>query len=146
MPAKDQFSISRNLEVGGKSYRYFSLQALEEQGYGSVSKLPFSIRVLLEAAVRQFDGRAITEDHVKLLSKWNEGRDNNKEIPFIPARIVLQDFTGVPVVVDLAAMRDTVKNPAAILNRSIRSFRSTSLSTTLSWSTLLVPTKRLKRT
>ncbi|WP_127595143.1 aconitate hydratase AcnA [Paenibacillus lautus] len=109
MPAKDQFSISRNLEVGGKSYRYFSLQALEEQGYGSVSKLPFSIRVLLEAAVRQFDGRAITEDHVKLLSKWNEARDNNKEIPFIPARIVLQDFTGVPVVVDLAAMRDTVK-------------------------------------
>ncbi|VTR45920.1 isopropylmalate isomerase large subunit [Actinobacillus pleuropneumoniae] len=109
MPAKDQFSISRKLEVGGKSYRYFSLQALEEQGYGSVSKLPFSIRVLLEAAVRQFDGRAITEDHVKLLSKWNEGRDNNKEIPFIPARIVLQDFTGVPVVVDLAAMRDTVK-------------------------------------
>ena len=109
MPAKDQFSISRNLEVGGKSYRYFSLQALEEQGYGNVSKLPFSIRVLLEAAVRQFDGRAITEDHVKLLSKWNEGRDNNKEIPFIPARIVLQDFTGVPVVVDLAAMRDTVK-------------------------------------
>lgn len=109
MPAKDQFSISRNLEVGGKSYRYFSLQALEEQGYGSISKLPFSIRVLLEAAVRQFDGRAITEDHVKLLSKWNEGRDNNKEIPFIPARIVLQDFTGVPVVVDLAAMRDTVK-------------------------------------
>lgn len=109
MPAKDQFSISRNLEVGGKNYRYFSLQALEEQGYGSVSKLPFSIRVLLEAAVRQFDGRAITEDHVKLLSKWNEGRDNNKEIPFIPARIVLQDFTGVPVVVDLAAMRDTVK-------------------------------------
>ncbi|KOP65035.1 aconitate hydratase [Bacillus sp. FJAT-18019] len=109
MPAKDQFSISRNLEVGGKNYRYFSLQALEEQGYGSVSKLPFSIRVLLEAAVRQFDGRAITEDHVKLLSKWNEGRDDNKEIPFIPARIVLQDFTGVPVVVDLAAMRDTVK-------------------------------------
>ncbi|GIP01152.1 aconitate hydratase A [Paenibacillus lautus] len=109
MPAKDQFSISRNLEVGGKSYRYFSLQALEEQGYGNVSKLPFSIRVLLEAAVRQFDGRAITEDHVKLLSTWNEGRDNNKEIPFIPARIVLQDFTGVPVVVDLAAMRDTVK-------------------------------------
>lgn len=109
MSVKDQFSISRNLEVAGKNYRYFSLQALEEQGYGDVSKLPFSIRVLLEAAVRQFDGRAITEDHVKLLSKWNEARDNNKEIPFIPARIVLQDFTGVPVVVDLAAMRDTVK-------------------------------------
>ena len=65
--------------------------------------------MLLEAAVRQFDGRAITEEHVKQLTGWAEGRDNNKEIPFIPARIVLQDFTGVPVVVDLAAMRDTVK-------------------------------------
>ncbi|MGM1047033.1 MAG: aconitate hydratase AcnA [Bacillota bacterium] len=109
MSVKDQFPISRTLEVGGKNYRYFSLQALEEQGHGSVSKLPFSIRVLLEAAVRQFDGRAITKEHVKQLSKWNEGLDSNKEIPFIPARIVLQDFTGVPVVVDLAAMRDTVK-------------------------------------
>ncbi|WP_106768936.1 aconitate hydratase AcnA, partial [Paenibacillus faecalis] len=109
MSVKDQFSISRSLEVGGKNYRYFSLQALEEQGHGNISKLPFSIRVLLEAAVRQFDGRAITEDHVKQLAKWNEGLGNNKEIPFIPARIVLQDFTGVPVVVDLAAMRDTVK-------------------------------------
>ncbi|WP_054958608.1 aconitate hydratase AcnA [Paenibacillus dakarensis] len=109
MSVKDQFSISRTLEVGGKNYRYYSLQALEEQGHGDVSKLPFSIRVLLEAAVRQFDGRAITEEHVKQLSKWNEGLGNNKEIPFIPARIVLQDFTGVPVVVDLAAMRDTVK-------------------------------------
>ncbi|NMO98081.1 aconitate hydratase AcnA [Paenibacillus lemnae] len=109
MSVKDQFSVSRSLEVGGKNYRYFSLQALEEQGLGSVSKLPFSIRVLLEAAVRQFDGRAITEDHVKQLTQWTENRDANKEIPFIPARIVLQDFTGVPVVVDLAAMRDTVK-------------------------------------
>lgn len=109
MSVKDQFSISRTLEVDGKNYRYFSLQALEEQGHGDVSKLPFSIRVLLEAAVRQFDGRAITEEHVKQLSKWNEGLGSNKEIPFIPARIVLQDFTGVPVVVDLAAMRDTVK-------------------------------------
>lgn len=109
MTAKDQFSTARSLEVGGKSYRYYSLKALEEQGLGSISKLPFSIRVLLEAAVRQFDGRAITEEHINQLAKWNEGVGRNKEIPFIPARIVLQDFTGVPVVVDLAAMRDTVK-------------------------------------
>ncbi|KHF36942.1 Aconitate hydratase [Paenibacillus sp. P1XP2] len=109
MTAKDQFSTARSLEVGGKTYRYYSLKALEEQGLGSISKLPFSIRVLLEAAVRQFDGRAITEEHIKQLAKWNEGVGRNKEIPFIPARIVLQDFTGVPVVVDLAAMRDTVK-------------------------------------
>ncbi|WP_019635165.1 aconitate hydratase AcnA [Paenibacillus fonticola] len=109
MTTKDFFSVSRNLEVGGKNYRYYDLQLLEQQGLGSISKLPFSIKVLLEAAVRQFDGRAITEEHVKQIAGWSEGQDQNKEIPFIPARIVLQDFTGVPVVVDLAAMRDTVK-------------------------------------
>ncbi|WP_044480162.1 aconitate hydratase AcnA [Paenibacillus antibioticophila] len=109
MSNQDFFSSSRNLEVGGKSYRYYDLNTLEEQGLGPVSKLPFSIKVLLEAAVRQYDGRAITEEHVKQIAGWSEGRDDNKEIPFIPARIVLQDFTGVPVVVDLAAMRDTVK-------------------------------------
>ncbi|MDP4098297.1 aconitate hydratase AcnA [Paenibacillus sp. P96] len=109
MSEKDQFSIARSLEVNGKSYRYYSLKVLEEQGESGVTKLPFSIKVLLEAALRQFDGHAITEEHVKQLTKWAEERDANKEIPFIPARIVLQDFTGVPVVVDLAAMRDTVK-------------------------------------
>lgn len=109
MSKKDFFSVSRTLEVGGKNYRYYDLQLLEEQGLGPVSKLPFSIKVLLEAAVRQFDGRAVTEEHVKQIAGWSQGRDENKEIPFIPARIVLQDFTGVPVVVDLAAMRDTVK-------------------------------------
>lgn len=109
MPTKDQFSLSRTLEAGGKSYRYYHLQSLEEQGLGKISSLPFSIKVLLEAAVRQFDGHAITEEHVKQLAAWADGGGRNKEIPFIPARIVLQDFTGVPVVVDLAAMRDTVK-------------------------------------
>ena len=106
---KDHFQVRTELTSGGKTYQYYRLQGLEEQGLGSVSKLPFSIRVLLEAAVRQFDGRAITQEHVKQIAGWAEGLDSNKEIPFIPARIVLQDFTGVPVVVDLAAMRDTVK-------------------------------------
>ncbi|MHA0858143.1 aconitate hydratase AcnA [Paenibacillus sp. CMAA1364] len=109
MPEKDIFSTARKLDVGGKEYSYYSLQSLEDQGIGSVSKLPFSIKVLLEAALRQYDGRAITKDHIALLADWNTGGAENKEIPFIPARIVLQDFTGVPVVVDLAAMRDTVK-------------------------------------
>lgn len=109
MSVRDFFSAARTLEVGGKSYRYFDLRALEQQGLGNIAKLPFSIKVLLEAAVRQYDGRAITQEHVKQIAGWSEGRDDNKEIPFIPARIVLQDFTGVPVVVDLAAMRDTVK-------------------------------------
>jgi len=103
----DRYSVRTSLQVNGKEYRYFSLNLLEQQGLGPVSRLPFSIKVLLEAAVRQFDGRAITEDHVKQLANWAES-DHSKEVPFIPARIVLQDFTGVPVVVDLAAMRATV--------------------------------------
>ncbi|MBD2848358.1 aconitate hydratase AcnA [Paenibacillus sp. IB182496] len=108
MSNQNPYSVRASLEAGGKSYAYYRLQDLEEQGLGSISKLPFSIKVLLEAAVRQFDGRAITTEHVKQLATWADGRIE-KEIPFIPARIVLQDFTGVPVVVDLAAMRDTVK-------------------------------------
>ncbi|MFC0333960.1 aconitate hydratase AcnA [Paenibacillus sepulcri] len=108
MTSKNDYSVRESLEVGGKPYVYYRLQGLEDQGLGNISKLPFSIKVLLEAAVRQFDGRAITSEHVKQLANWADGRED-KEIPFIPARIVLQDFTGVPVVVDLAAMRDTVK-------------------------------------
>ena len=100
MPAKDQFSISRNLEVGGKVTVISACRLSKSKDTAVYPSFlsPFGCRW---KRVRQFDGRAITEDHVKLLSKWNEGRDNNKEIPFIPARIVLQDFTGVPVVVDL---------------------------------------------
>ncbi|WP_088835035.1 aconitate hydratase AcnA [Paenibacillus tyrfis] len=109
MSKKDQFSVRKQLNVGGQSYNYYSLQAFEAQGNGHVQNLPFSIKVLLEAAIRQFDGKAITAEHVKQIAGWASERDANKEIPFIPARIVLQDFTGVPVVVDLAAMRDTMK-------------------------------------
>ncbi|TDF97251.1 aconitate hydratase AcnA [Paenibacillus piri] len=108
MANKDQYSVRKSLDVSGKTYHYYSLPGLETQGLGNISALPFSIKVLLEAAVRQFDGRAITSEHVKQLANWAKERDD-KEIPFIPARIVLQDFTGVPVVVDLAAMRDTMK-------------------------------------
>ncbi|MGI2297899.1 aconitate hydratase AcnA [Paenibacillus sp. GXUN7292] len=108
MSKQNQYSVRTSLTSGDKSYAYYRLDGLQEQGLGDISKLPFSIKVLLEAAVRQFDGRAITAEHVKQLATWADGRED-KEIPFIPARIVLQDFTGVPVVVDLAAMRDTVK-------------------------------------
>ncbi|MEK8131117.1 aconitate hydratase AcnA [Paenibacillus filicis] len=109
MSNKDQFSVRQQLVVGNQSYNYYSLPAFEQQGEGKINNLPFSIKVLLEAAVRQFDGKAITSEHVKQIANWAVERDANKEIPFIPARIVLQDFTGVPVVVDLAAMRDTMK-------------------------------------
>lgn len=101
----DFFSVCSTLNLGDKEYKYYSLKALEEKGIGNVSKLPFSIKVLLESAVRNFDGKAITEEHVNQLANWDKGAAMDKEVPFIPARIVLQDFTGVPAVVDLAAMR-----------------------------------------
>ncbi|WP_438431342.1 aconitate hydratase AcnA [Gorillibacterium sp. sgz500922] len=109
MARKDHFNVKSTLTSGGQEYVYYSLQKLEERGLGPIHRLPYSIKVLLEAAVRQFDGRAITNEHVKQIAGWAENRDANKEIPFIPARIVLQDFTGVPVVADLAAMRSTMK-------------------------------------
>lgn len=110
MTKNNAFSVQDELQVNGKSYQYFRLQGLEENGVGAISKLPFSIKVLLEAAVRQYDARAITDDHVKQLANWADGIDMNQEVPFKPARIVLQDFTGVPAVVDLAAMREAMKN------------------------------------
>lgn len=125
MSHQNHYSVRTSLDVNGKSFAYYRLSGLEEQGLGKISKLPYSIKVLLEAAVRQFDGRAITPEHVKQLTTWADGRED-KEIPFIPARIVLQDFTGVPVVVDLAAMRDTVKRAGGDPKKSIRSFRLTS--------------------
>jgi len=102
---KDAYKVKSSLTVGNKTYAYYRLQGLEEQGVGEISKLPFSIKVLLEAAVRQFDARAITKEHVATLANWTKGIDSNQEVPLSPARIVLQDFTGVPAVVDLAAMR-----------------------------------------
>lgn len=108
MTTKDHYSVKSKLSVGTKEYAYYDLNKLSGQ-FGGIDRLPFSIKVLLEAAVRQFDGRAITEEHVRQIAGWANGQDANKEIPFIPARIVLQDFTGVPVVVDLAAMRSAMK-------------------------------------
>ncbi|MEC0313650.1 aconitate hydratase AcnA [Bacillus subtilis] len=95
--------------VNEKEYDFFRIKALEEEGIGNVSRLPYSIKVLLEAAVREFDGMAITEDHVAKLANWTKHRDPNQEVPFKPARILLHDTTGLPAVVDLAAMRETVQ-------------------------------------
>jgi aconitate hydratase len=106
--SKDAYSVRKQLNVGNMPYYYYSLPEFENKGLGQINNLPFSIKVLLEAAIRQFDDRAITKEHVKQIAGWANGVDSNKEIPFIPARIVLQDFTGVPVVVDLAAMRATM--------------------------------------
>lgn len=109
MAYQEPFTVRTSLNVSGKDYDYYRLHGLEEAGLGDISRLPFSIKVLLEAAVRQWDGKAITEEHIRQIAGWTTNRGNGKEIPFIPARIVLQDFTGVPVVADLAAMRSTMQ-------------------------------------
>ena len=90
---------------------------MEDNGVGEVSSLPFSIKALLESAVRQFDGKYITDEHIELLANWKTTQHSNSEIPFKPARIVLQDFTGVPAIVDLAAMRSAVVNLGGDIER-----------------------------
>ncbi|RXK19142.1 aconitate hydratase AcnA [Macrococcus sp. DPC7161] len=95
----------KQFELNGKSYTFYSLKSLEELGLGEISKLPYSIRVLLESVLRQYDGRVINEEHIKHLVKWGKQNDPNAEVPFKPSRVILQDFTGVPAVVDLASLR-----------------------------------------
>ncbi len=97
------------LETNEGSAHVFSLDALEKAGLGNVSKMPFSIKILLESVVRNCDGTIITEDDIKTLAAWNARDPGTNEVPFSPARVILQDFTGVPAVVDLAAMRSTME-------------------------------------
>jgi aconitate hydratase len=103
---------------GDKSGNYYSLPQLEAQGVGPVSKLPVSIRIVLESVLRNYDGKRITEEDVRRIANWKPNEDRVAEIPFVVSRILLQDFTGVPLLVDLAAMRSTVarmgKDPGVI--------------------------------
>ncbi|SES77921.1 aconitase [Oceanobacillus limi] len=99
------FDAKKQFELNGKTYNYYHLKTLEEAGLGNVSRLPFSIRVLLESLVRQYDGRVISDEHVEGLSKWGTEEGKGVDVPFKPSRVILQDFTGVPAVVDLASLR-----------------------------------------
>jgi aconitate hydratase len=113
------FNTLQDFDLGnGKKGRFYSLPELEKQGVGPVSKLPVSIRIVLESVLRNFDGKKVKEDDVRALAGWKPNAERSAEIPFVVARIVLQDFTGVPLLVDLAAMRSTVaqlgKNPKII--------------------------------
>ncbi|MFD1434342.1 aconitate hydratase AcnA [Kroppenstedtia eburnea] len=107
MSKKDLYGVRQKLTAGGKDYVYYSLKGLDEKGVGEISRLPFSIKVLLEAAVRQYDGHSVTKEHIEQLANWASQTDKT-EVAFKPARIVLQDFTGVPAVVDLAALRSAM--------------------------------------
>ncbi|MES2123884.1 MAG: aconitate hydratase AcnA [Gemmatimonadota bacterium] len=102
----DPFNARATLNAGGRTAVIHSLEALERAGVTKLDTLPFSIRVLLENALRHLDRGFVTEEHVRALATWTPANAGHGEIPYLPARVVLQDFTGVPCVVDLAAMRD----------------------------------------
>src|SRR5437870_8211906 len=106
----DEFKTLRKFDAGnGREGFFYSLPALEERGIGKISRLPVSIRIVLESVLRNCDGKKARRKDVEALANWNAQSAANKEIPFVVARIVLQDFTGVPLVVDLAAMRSAVQ-------------------------------------
>ena len=105
----DSFKSRKKLKVGSKTYEYFSLKAAEKNGLEGISKLPFSLKVLLENLLRNEDGRTVKAADIKAMATWLKRRKSKREIAFRPARVLMQDFTGVPAVVDLAAMRDAVE-------------------------------------
>ncbi|MEZ5953729.1 MAG: aconitate hydratase AcnA [Hyphomonas sp.] len=114
MPSLDSFKSKRTLTAAGKTYTYYSLQAAAENGLGDISRLPASLKVLLENMLRFEDGKTVTQADIIAFKNWleNKGKDDH-EISYRPARVLMQDFTGVPAVVDLAAMRDAAKKLGA---------------------------------
>src|SRR6201989_8506 len=109
MTSLDSFRCCKTLQVGSKTYAYFSLPIAERNGLKGISRLPFSMKVLLENLLRNEDGRTVTKDDIKAVAEWLKTKTSEREIAFRPARVLMQDFTGVPAVVDLAAMRDAMK-------------------------------------
>jgi aconitate hydratase len=110
MTSLDSFKCRKTLKVGGKTYHYFSLKAAEKNGLPGISKLPFSMKVLLENLLRHEDNRSVTKKDIEAFVAWLSNKGTKQaEIGFRPARVLMQDFTGVPAVVDLAAMRDGMK-------------------------------------
>src|SRR6187455_438452 len=105
----DAFQTLHTFDLGsGKKGKFFSLPALEKSGVGQISRLPVSIRIVLESVLRNCDGKRVREEDVRTLANWSAKAPTPVEIPFVVARVILQDFTGVPLLVDLAAMRSTV--------------------------------------
>ena len=124
---KNSFFARESLQVGDQDFQIFRLTTLEDSGFTNISKLPFSIRILLENVLRNEDGRLVTEKDAKNLAGYDAKDVRPQEIPYMPARVVMQDFTGVPAVVDLAAMRDAMTkfggDPAKI-NQGVRETRA----------------------
>jgi aconitate hydratase len=109
MTSLDSFKCLRPLKVGAKTYAYYSLPIAEKNGLKGISRLPFSLKVLLENLLRNEDGRTVTKEDIQAVAQWLKTKTSDRELAFRPARVLMQDFTGVPAVVDLAAMRDAMK-------------------------------------
>lgn len=105
MSNTNAYNAKKQFELNGKTYNFYRLKDLEEAGIGKVDRLPFSIRVLLESLLRQHDGHQIKNEHVESLANWGTDKATGEDVPFKPSRVILQDFTGVPAVVDLASLR-----------------------------------------
>jgi aconitate hydratase len=118
MSLPNPFNTLQKFKVGSAEHQFYSLPALEAAGVGKISRLPVSIRIVLESLLRNCDGKRVAESAIRALANWGAKAERTEEIPFVVARIVLQDFTGVPLLVDLAAMRSAVtklgKNPKII--------------------------------
>ena len=108
MPSLDSFQTRTALTVGGETVHYYSLTALARAGFSGVERLPYSLKILLENLLRREDNAFVKGDDIRALASWDPRTPGEKEISFMPARVLLQDFTGVPCVVDLAAMRDGI--------------------------------------
>ncbi len=117
MTALDSFKCRKTLKVGAKTYVYYSLPAAEQHGLRGIVRLPFSMKVLLENLLRHEDGRTVTKEDIKAVAAWIKTKTSDHEIAFRPARVLMQDFTGVPAVVDLAAMRDAMTMLGGDANR-----------------------------
>jgi aconitate hydratase len=109
MTSLDSFRCCKTLKVGSKTYAYYSLPTAEKNGLKGISRLPFSMKVLLENLLRNEDGRSVSKDDILAFAQWLKAKTSDREVAFRPARVLMQDFTGVPAVVDLAAMRDAMK-------------------------------------
>src|SRR5512140_390240 len=110
MTSLDSFRCCKTLQVGSKAYAYYSLPIAEKNGLKVISSLTFSMKVLLENLLRNEDGRTVTKEDIKAVAEWLKTKTSEREFAFRPARVLMQDFTGVPAVVDLAAMRDAMKS------------------------------------
>ena len=108
MTSRNSFNTRTEIRAGGQTVQIYSLPALEKAGFSGVSRLPYSMKILLENLLRREDDAFVKADDIKALAEWKAGANVEKEISFMPARVLLQDFTGVPCVVDLAAMRDAM--------------------------------------